>query len=304
MTTETENNHDSFGSFLQNHRKRTLPTDVGLPPRKRSDRPPGLRREDVASLIGVSSSWYTKLEQGCYHTASVPVLERIAQVFRLSHHDRIHMFNLANKLPRLHPSTPDEQMTPVLQRVLDNYLPAPALIIDRDWNFIGWNSTACLVFTDFRSQGVYERNMIHQMFLDPDVHEWLVDWEYHAQLLIRHIRFQREQYGLSPELDARIQMVRREHEDFARWWDSPAVTATTCVIKAIQHPLVGLLVFEQTGCLIADTPGLKLGLYTPQDEQTRHKLEQLLAPENTNGHSATNEDVQLLLRQNGHAPTD
>lgn len=288
MTTTTEQTHDTLGTFLRKHRERTLPTNVGLPPRERTGRTPGLKREETATLIGVSPSWYTKLEQGHNHTASVQVLERIAQVFRLSYHERIYLFSLAGKLPLLHPPSPDEQMSPALQRVLDNQLPSPALIIDRDWNIIGWNDTACLVFNDFRSQPVDERNMLHQIFLEPRVKEWLVDWDYHAQLLLRHIRFEREQYGISPQLDERIQMLRREHDDFARWWECPAVIVTACVIKAIQHPLVGHLVFEQTGCLIADTPGLKLGLYIPQDEQTRLRLQYLLTREHTNGHRATN----------------
>jgi transcriptional regulator with XRE-family HTH domain len=116
--------HKKLGEFLRYHRSRLTPKQVGLPTTTRR-RTPGLRREEVAALVGISTTWYTALEQGRDIQVSRKVLEKLAHLFALSYQERVHLFSLANNLPALSPHSSDEQPSPLLQRMLDYHAPGP-----------------------------------------------------------------------------------------------------------------------------------------------------------------------------------
>lgn len=288
---QEEQQRKELGEFLRLHRSRITPAEVGLPvtPRRRT---PGLRREEVADMVGISATWYAYLEQGRDIGVSVQVLERLAEVFHLSHHERMHLLTLAGKWTMVNANPPEEQISPTLQRVLDSHNPYPAYIIGQRWDIIGWNQAACAVLTDFNQLTLRERNLLALMFTNPIVRETLVNWEEHAQRVLRHFRIDYGQRTGDPILTELVARLLRESAIFATWWHQPDVDAEANTPKEIRHPELGRLVFEQTAYLVLDNPSLKMLLYAPLNKTTARKLRQLQRLNWTNGTE--------VVRSNGH----
>src|SRR5262245_22949812 len=124
--------------FLRSRRARVSPEQAGLPDGGRR-RTPGLRREEVAVLAAVGVSWYTWLEQGRDITVSAEVLDAISRVLLLDGAERAHLYRLAGLNPPAPQPAPARLAVPELQHVLDAWLPRPAYIRDRHWNFAALN---------------------------------------------------------------------------------------------------------------------------------------------------------------------
>src|ERR1700722_2028318 len=127
----------TLGTFLRSHRERLSPSKLGLAPARRR-RTPGLRREEVAQLCGVSTTWYTWLEQGRPVRASASVLNRIAEALRLSRAEKLYLFEIARCV------VPDSNEAAALElpaglKDLANRMPVPVYVLDRRWNRVAWN---------------------------------------------------------------------------------------------------------------------------------------------------------------------
>ncbi len=173
-----------LGDFLRTRRARLAPDDVGLP-RGTRRKTPGLRRTEVAQLVGVSVDWYTWLEQGRPITPSTQVLERLVQALRLDANERNHLFLLAHQQPppALVPET--EVVSPALQHFLDEFGTRPAFVSGRRWDVLAWNDAGCAVFRDFRRASTSrERNTIWGVFTNPLARQFIVDWEDDARQLL------------------------------------------------------------------------------------------------------------------------
>src|SRR5205814_9449046 len=132
-----------LGEFLKNRRARLAPAAIGLPLRARR-RTPGLRREEVADLAGVSASWYTWLEQGRDIRVSPEVLLGIARALQLEPAERAHLFRLAGHAPPA-TETATAAISPRLQRVLDHWDPFPAHIAGRRRDVLAWNRASEII---------------------------------------------------------------------------------------------------------------------------------------------------------------
>jgi transcriptional regulator with XRE-family HTH domain len=270
-----------LGDFLRYHRARLTPSQVGLPSTTRR-RTVGLRREEVASLIGISTTWYTSLEQGRNIQVSQKVLEKLAQLFQLSYQERLHLFSLANNLPQLNPYSSDAQPSPLLQRMLDYHSPSPAYLLSMRWDIIGWNEAACSVFPMMshfytRSSRGLDRNLVYLMFTDPQSRELIRFWERHAQSILRHFRIDYTQYGEHVNFEPLIHALNDQTLEFTEWWECPDIGIETITQKELNHPLVGHLILEQSIYLVVDNPGLKMVLDVPYNQETYCKLQHLQA---------------------------
>src|SRR5215469_5605486 len=125
----------ALADFLRKRRASLAPTEVGLPPGLRR-RTPGLRREEVAQLANMGTSWYVWLEQGRDVHPSRQVLESLAQALRLTANERRHLFLLAGQPLPAPVSSAQERATPALQQVLDDLSPTPAYAIGRRYDFL------------------------------------------------------------------------------------------------------------------------------------------------------------------------
>lgn len=132
-----------LGAFLRSRRGRVDPTSRGFPGTRR--RTSGLRREELATLAGVTVSWLTKLEQGQAHAVSSEVLDALARALDLNEAERVHLFALAGYRTG-EPSGGHAHVTPALRALLDELEPNPAYLLDRNWNIVAWNDAELRLF--------------------------------------------------------------------------------------------------------------------------------------------------------------
>jgi len=267
-----------LGDFLRTRRARLTPEDVGLPKGSRR-KTPGLRRAEVAQLVGVSVDWYTWLEQGRPITPSTQVLERLVQTLRLDANERNHLFLLAQQQapPALLLET--EIVSPALQHFLDQFGPRPAFVSGRRWDILAWNDAGCAVFDDYRSRiAPRERNTIWGIFTNPLSRQYIVNWEEDARQLLAQFRSSCARYPGDAQLTELIHDLMLASPEFRAWWPDHEVRSGQEGQKMLNHPQVGYLLFERLTFQVFDTPDLKVTVYTPLKEtDTSRKVEQLLA---------------------------
>ena len=266
-----------LGDFLRTRRARLAPEEVGLPRGSRR-KTPGLRRAEVAQLVGVSVDWYTWLEQGRSITPSTQVLERLVQTLRLDANERIHLFLLAQQQPPPTLLQEPEIVSPALQHFLDQFGPRPAFVSGRRWDILAWNDAGCAIFGDFRRRTApRERNTIWGVFTNPLARQYIVDWEEDARQLLAQFRSMCGRYPGDSQLTELINDLMLASPEFRAWWPDHEVRGGQEGRKILNLPQVGLLVFERLTFQVFDTPDLKVTVYTPLEEaDTPHKVEQLL----------------------------
>jgi transcriptional regulator with XRE-family HTH domain len=266
-----------LGDFLRTRRARLTPEEAGLP-RGNRRRSPGLRRTEVAQLVGISVDWYTWLEQGRAITASTQVLERLVQTLRLDANERNHLFLLAQQQPAPALVQETEIVSPALQHFLDQFGSRPAFVSGRRWDVLAWNDAGNAVFGDHRRlTAPRERNTIWGIFTNPQARQFVVNWEEDARHLLAQFR---SSYGRHPEdaqLTELIHDLMLASPEFRAWWPDHEVRSGQEGRKTLNHPQVGHLMFERLTFQVFDAPDLKVTVYTPLEEaDTPRKLEQLL----------------------------
>ncbi|GCE07084.1 helix-turn-helix transcriptional regulator [Dictyobacter aurantiacus] len=266
-----------LGDFLRTRRARLMPEAVGLPRGSRR-KTPGLRRAEVAQMVGVSVDWYTWLEQGRPITPSTQVLERLVQTLRLDVNERTHLFLLAQQQPPPAQFLEPEIVSPALQHFLDQFGARPAFVSGRRWDILAWNDAGCALFGDYSQMTApRERNTIWNIFTDPQARQFVVDWEEDARHLLAQFRSMYGRYPADAQLTELIHDLMLASPEFRAWWPDHEVQSGQEGRKALNHPQVGLLVFERLTFQVFDTPDLKVTVYTPLEEaDTPRKLEQLL----------------------------
>ena len=267
--------------FLRTRRGRVQPEDVGLP-RGRRRRTPGLRREEVASLAGVSTEWFKWLEQAREVRASADVLRRIAAALRLEPGESQHLLRLSGY--GLDEDTgPRGGSTEVglhLQRLIDQLDDCPAWVMGSRFDFLAWNRAATIVTGDLGAMNDLERNAIYQMFLGDQLRRTLVDWDYHARGMVGTLRAQYAESLDDPWFMELIELVRDRSPEFARWWENHDIKAYQDGEKHYDHPQAGRLSFEFTLLRVADQRFHELSLitYVPMDgTDTRARIKRLLS---------------------------
>ncbi|MXQ53411.1 helix-turn-helix domain-containing protein [Shimazuella alba] len=156
----------NLGEFLQMRRTRLKPTDVGLSLGTRR-RTPGLRREEVAQLANISTSWYTSLEQGRETQASEEVLENIANALLLNVAERQHLFLLAKRPVDLNFMSIEDEITPTLAQWIHTLRDQPAYILGRRWDILVWNHAADLLFNFSKKIPSHTNNYLWRFFHNP-----------------------------------------------------------------------------------------------------------------------------------------
>jgi len=252
----------ALASFLRSRRDRLTPQAVGLPAAGRR-RAPGLRREEVAQLAGVSTAWYTWLEQGRDVRPSAGSLDAIAGALRLTSDERAHAFALAGRsLPDTPPPVPT--VSPEAQAILDA-LVFPAHLADRAWNVLAWNAPADRIFGYSRRT---ERNTLALVFGDPAMRAVLVNWADEAGHLVANLRLAADQAPDDPLFEAVLAKLSAFPE-FRRLWARHDVRRRAVSHKQLAHPTLGTLRFTTQAFT---TPlGLRMVVYVP-DAETAARL--------------------------------
>jgi transcriptional regulator with XRE-family HTH domain len=265
-----------FGAFLRSRRTRLTPSDVGLNGGFRR-RTPGLRREEVAQLAGVGTTWYTWLEQGRDVRASREVLGALADVLRLDRAERQYLLRLAGHLAAEPGLTPRPEVAQPLQRMLHALTDQPAYILGRRWDVLCWNRAAEVVFGDYSRLVGDERNCIHMIFGDPGHRHLLVDWHHLAPVALGMFRAENAGHAGDPDYERLVDTLMARSPEFRHLWEKHEVSSYTPVNKRIRHPAAGRMVFEYNSFTADDQSGAKLVVYTAlADEQTDSKMRDLL----------------------------
>ncbi|KAI94951.1 XRE family transcriptional regulator [Rhodomicrobium udaipurense JA643] len=250
-----------LGDFLQSRRGRLNPAECGFPAGRR--RTPGLRREEVAQLAGVSVTWYTWLEQGREIQVSTQTLEGIARALRLDRAEREHLFLLAQGRPPAMAEWRPREITAALQRMLDGLTYSPAYIRTKRWDIVGWNRAVAMTFADYGAMEPHERNSIRLVFAHPAWRTLMVDWEADAKKALAVFRADFARAGNDPRFLELVDELDRLSPEFHQWWPRHDVRNHGEGVKAVRHPKVGLMSLEYTAFIVESDPDLRMVVYTP-----------------------------------------
>jgi transcriptional regulator with XRE-family HTH domain len=252
----------ALADFLRAHRGRLAPDEVGLPKGARR-RTPGLRREEVAQLSGISATWYAWLEQGRDVSASSEALARLARTLKLAAAERAYFFELAG---RRDPSAEvGGARGGAVPTALDAALAAmaiPAYLLDRTWTPRAWNKPAQRLFTGWLGTAG-DKNLLRYVFLDLSARRFIADWEDRARRVLAEFRIDHARHLEDPALRGLVDDLRARSRDFARLWEEQAVTAREGGERRFDHPEDGPLHYEQISLNVASQPDWKLHLLTP-----------------------------------------
>jgi transcriptional regulator with XRE-family HTH domain len=268
-----------LADFLRNRREALRPEDVGLPGGGRR-RTPGLRREEVAQLAGVGTTWYTWLEQGRDVRASVSVLEAISGALDMTPAEHAHLMLLGRGEEVPPGRAPKETVNPTIMRLVESLGYGPSCLTGRRFDFLAWNRAHSAVFGDPAEMPDGRRNLLWRLFTDPASRELHPDWEEGARRIVARFRSEAARHVGDPDFDDLISALQERSPEFRDWWDLHEVATSGVGRKVLMHPEVGKLVFEHAVFRPQETPEQRLVLYsaTPQ-ANTPAKMAKLLGDE-------------------------
>lgn len=246
----------SLGQFIQAQRTLLSPAQVGLPAGMRR-RTPGLRREEVAQLCGVSVTWYTWIEQGRTGSISLDVLGRISDALRLSRAKRAYLFELAGKKAASGKAAPEEDTPPAVLDIVHG-MKSPAYLLDRQWNAIAWNRAAKALFAGWLDRKASSKNLLFFMFCDPASQTLVEQWELRAGRLVAEFRADCSSSLDEPDLKELVAQLCAASDAFKRAWARQDVVEREGGERRFNHPAKGLLVYRQVTFRVANRADLKL----------------------------------------------
>jgi transcriptional regulator with XRE-family HTH domain len=258
-----------LSEFLRKCRDRILPTDVGLPDRARR-RTPGLRREDVAALAGVSVTWYTWLEQGRDIQVSADVLERIAATLRLSSTERDYLFALVHNRPPPLMNWRNAKISPAIQRMMER-IAVPAIVMTSRWDVVAWNRLSVAIFRDYDMISAERRNLLRLLLVDEMLYPAdSKTYRAMARRVVAKFRIDYSQNSDDPEFAELIEELSQESETFRELWKGTDVLGFSEAV--VEYPDLGMTL-EHTSYVPEGHPGLRLLVYTPCDDASAERVE-------------------------------
>jgi transcriptional regulator with XRE-family HTH domain len=262
--------------FLRSRRERVTPAAAGLPLRPGARRVPGLRREEVAQLAGVSVDYYVRLERGRTANVSESVLDAVARALQLNELERTHLFTLA-KPSRARPRPlPPQHVRPGLRLVVDSITDAPALVLGRRLDVLAANPLARVLYTDFDALPPHFRNMARLIFLHDDVRSLCTDWPTAAQGIVANLRLYAGRNPHDPALADLVGELSVQDPDFRRWADHD-VDQHTYGVRHCHHGLVGDLELGYEAFTPTDDPEQTLWVSTVQPGSVSEERLKVLA---------------------------
>lgn len=270
-----------LSQFLKTQRSRISPQDVGFPAGSRR-RTPGLRREEVAQLANVSTTWYTWLEQGRPIHVSMSVLDNIASALRLTVDERKYFVSLAMDTGNnaSYFQMENRHISPSLQKILQELKNCPTIISDRRCYIVGWNDAAKRVFLDFDTIPLEERNMISLLFARKEFRRLAVNWEDFVGGFLAIFRAYYGQYLEDEWYNRFLVEMKESYEDFDSLWEQSKVSSAPEVVVEFRHAKAGKMLFELTSLQTSGGSDLRCSIYTPVPHSTtEQKLIQLMTKE-------------------------
>jgi transcriptional regulator with XRE-family HTH domain len=261
IQTRTSAQQRELGEFVRAQREKLSPAALGLAAGTRR-RTPGLRREEVAQLCGLSVTWYTWLEQGRDVSVSPAALARLANALRLARAERGYLFELAGKRDPDDGRNDAEQIPAGALDCVDA-IAAPAYVLDRGWTVLRWNAPAERLFQGWLDRPG-EHNMLRFIFVDPAARTLICDYEHRARRVVAEFRANVSTHTDDPPIRRLIDDLRTRSHAFARFWDEHGVLGREGGERTFNHPRDGFLRFEQVTFALASRPDVKLTILMPR----------------------------------------
>ncbi|MEV7098708.1 helix-turn-helix transcriptional regulator [Amycolatopsis sp. NPDC051045] len=237
-----------LGEFLKTRRSHLQPEDLGLATYGDRRRVPGLRREELAQLAGVSAPYYSRLEQGQSANASPEVLDALAQALRLDDAERRHLHELATgaRRPATRRRPAPERVTPAVRQLLATLGDVPVVVLGRCSDVLAWNAAGHALFAGHLEPDAPERpgrrpNLAKLVFLDPHTRELYADWPAKARAVVATLRMASGRYLDDPRTAALVGELSVRSTEFATWWAAQRVKSGGDAVYEMRHPLVGAM---------------------------------------------------------------
>jgi transcriptional regulator with XRE-family HTH domain len=268
-----------LSQFLTSRRAKVTPEQAGLPTYGRR-RVPGLRREEVASLAGVSVEYYKRLERGNATGASDIVLESLADALRLDDAERSHLFDLARAAspiaPRQRSRPVQQRVRPVVQQILDSII-APATVSNMRCDYLAANQLGRALYAPLFESREQPPNSARFTFLDPAAHEFFLDWEKAAKDLVGALRSVAGRNPYDRGLTDLVGELSTRSEPFRTWWAAHNVRYHQTGTKRLHHPVVGDLELNYEAMELSADAGLRLAVFTAEPGSRSEDTLNLLA---------------------------
>ncbi|MGE5465963.1 MAG: helix-turn-helix transcriptional regulator [Ignavibacteria bacterium] len=260
-----ETRRQELGAFLQALRSRSAPEEFGFPAGSRR-RTKGLRREEAAQLAGISTTWYTWIEQGREVRVSAEVLDRLARSLKLTSTERAYLFEMAGRRDP-QGAAPEEDAAPAaLAAILDD-IAVPAYIMGRYWDMLAWNKPAAELFAGWldRKQSVGDPppNMLRFVFLEKLARRFVVDWDARARRITAEFRADCRSRFEEPALQRLVDELKAASPEFARFWKQHDVLERQGGPRDFYHPQRRFVSYLQVTLRPVEQEHLKLVVLTP-----------------------------------------
>lgn len=267
-----------LADFLRRSRAAVDPTRAGLRADGRVRRVPGLRREEVALLAGVSTDYYTRLEQGRSITPSASVVDAVAGALDLGTAGRTHLGHLIGGARSVRPRrTAVQRVRPGLHQLLDALDGLPAFVLGRRTDIVASNRLARALLADFERMPPRERNYARWVILSDEARDRFVDWDVQARAAVESLRLE---VGNDPDDRGTQELVAELTErsaDFATWWREHRVYQRTSGQKRLRHPIVGDLTISYESLSLPGDLEQTLFIYTTEVGSASRQALNLLA---------------------------
>ncbi|GAB4086254.1 helix-turn-helix transcriptional regulator [Myceligenerans cantabricum] len=273
---------ESLGSFLKTRRDKTSPEMLGLDPGGAPRRVPGLRREELARLSGVSVGYYTRIEQDQTGTASPQVLDSLACAMRLDDAERTHLFNLAttggsSRMVRPDPEYPHTRVLALFESLQETI---PAVVLGRRGDVLAWNRSGHELLSEhipFTAPTEADRrpSVPRAFFLDPLTRDLYRNWDELARAHVAYLRLTSGRYPRDARLAELIGELTMKSDEFAALWTEGDVADCTVGNMLLSHPTLGTLDIDYQVWLQPESTDHRLEVYTPNDTASRDALQLL-----------------------------
>ena len=269
---------NTLSEFLKIKRAQIKPESIGLPPGNRR-RTPGLRREEVARLSGVSTTWYTWLEQGRDIKVSPEVLEAVAKTLRLNQDEKDYLYDLAYEKTTEIKVWNDQQpeISHSLKHILDELTYCPSIVTDRRCFIVGWNAAASHVFIDFNQIPAEERNLIRLLFARKEFKALATNWDHFVKGFLAIFRSYYGHYLGDEWYNQFIEEMSQTYPEFKALWQESQVSKAPEMQIEFRHVKAGKMLFDLTSMRVQGEADLRCRIYTPVYESgTEEKLRKLM----------------------------
>ncbi|WP_328631334.1 helix-turn-helix transcriptional regulator [Streptomyces sp. NBC_00356] len=267
-----------LGEFLRSRRARLSPEELGLPQYGGQRRVPGLRREELALLAGVSVDHYVRLEQGRTLHFSEAVLDSVARALRLDAVEREHLYRLAR--PWSGPESaeaPVQVVRPGLQRLLDSAADVPAYVVGRNTDVLAWNPLAAALITDFGALAPGQRNLARLVFFDEGMRSLYVDWRAKASDVAAYLRLDAGRHPDDPRTAELLAELDASGPEFGEVWAEHLLKDKTHGRYQYDHPVVGPIDLGFETLRLPDDPDQALVAHTVEEGSPSETALRLLA---------------------------